>query len=70
MPGPDHGGRSSQVLWKVRGVLNQNDYRAACLYWGDPLRVPADAPYRLARLETGPDTDLRAELSYGGPIGS
>ncbi len=58
-----------QVLRRVRGALQRTDYRAACLYGGDPIRLPADAPYRLGRLAMGPDTDLRAELSYGGPIG-
>ncbi len=56
-------GVSSQVLRKVRGALKRTNYRAACLYGGGPIRLPADEPYHLARLAMGPDTDLRAELS-------
>lgn len=56
-------GVSSQVRRKVGGALQRTNYRAACLYGGDPIRLPADEPYRLARLAMGPDTDLRAELS-------
>ncbi len=56
-------GVSSQVRRKVGGALQRTNYRAARLYGGDPIRLPADEPYRLARLAMGPDTDLRAELS-------
>ena len=56
-------GVSSQVLQKVGGALERTGYRAACLYGGDPIRMPVHEPYRLARLAMGPDTGLRAELS-------
>ena len=65
-----HDGASSQVLRKVREALKRAGYAAACLYGGDPIRLPADEPYRLARIAIGPDTDLRAELWCGGPVGS
>ena len=55
-------GASSQVLRKVRETLKRAGYRAACLYGGGPIRLPAADPYRLTRLAVGPDTDLQAEL--------
>src|SRR5262249_4055328 len=42
----------------ARSMLERTGYRAACLYGGGPQRVPVAAPYRLARLAVGPDTDL------------
>ena len=58
---PYGGGGADPEL--VRGVLQRVGYRAACLYEGGPMRLPAVNPYRLNRLAMGPDTDLRAELA-------
>ena len=55
-------GASSQALRKVRETLARAGYRAAYLYGGGPVRLPAADPYRLTRLAVGPDTDLQAEL--------
>ncbi len=53
---------SSQVLRRVQETLKRAGYRAACLYGGGPIGLPATDPYRLTRLAVGPDTDLQAEL--------
>ncbi len=58
----DNDGASSQVLRRVRETLKRVGYRAACLYGGGPIHLPAAEPYRLTRLAVGPDTDLQAEL--------
>jgi peptidoglycan/xylan/chitin deacetylase (PgdA/CDA1 family) len=57
-PYGDDGG-NSQALSKV---LKRIDYRAACLYGGDPNLLPIKDPYRLTRLALGPDSDLQAAL--------
>jgi peptidoglycan/xylan/chitin deacetylase (PgdA/CDA1 family) len=46
----------------VRRTLQKGGYRAACLYGGEPERVPIADPYRIGRVAMGPDTDLAAEL--------
>jgi peptidoglycan/xylan/chitin deacetylase (PgdA/CDA1 family) len=43
-------------------LLARTGYRAACLYKGGVVHLPAATPYRLPRLAMGPDTDLGAEL--------
>lgn len=50
---------------RMRKMLEQLGYRAACLYGGKPRPnpVPIVNPYRLMRLAMGPDTNLQAELS-------
>jgi peptidoglycan/xylan/chitin deacetylase (PgdA/CDA1 family) len=53
---------NSQILRKIRETLKRAGYRAACLYGGGPIRLPAADPYRLARLAVGPDSDLQEEL--------
>jgi len=50
-PGPDGGMQ-----------LAACGYRAAFLYGGGPLPLPAADPYRLPRIAMGPDTNLPAEL--------
>jgi peptidoglycan/xylan/chitin deacetylase (PgdA/CDA1 family) len=50
-PGPDGGMQ-----------LAACGYRAAFLYGGGPLPLPAADPYRLPRIAMGPDTNLTAEL--------
>ncbi len=47
---------------RVRRLLSQAGYRAACLYRGGPNPVPVTDPFRLTRLAMGPDTDLSAAL--------
>ena len=49
----------------VEALLQRTGYRAACLYGGGPISLPAADPYRLARVAMGPDTDLRAALRQG-----
>lgn len=49
-----------------RKSLQGTGYRAAFLYKGGPVSLPAADPYRLTRLAMGPDTDLRAELEGVG----
>jgi peptidoglycan/xylan/chitin deacetylase (PgdA/CDA1 family) len=46
-------------------ALERAGYRAACLYKGGPNPLPIVEPYRLARLDMGPDTDLRSALERG-----
>jgi peptidoglycan/xylan/chitin deacetylase (PgdA/CDA1 family) len=53
------GGREEEG---VTSLLRRAGYRAACLYGGGLQPVPADNPFRLARLTMGPDTDLAREL--------
>lgn len=55
-------GASSQVLRRVRETLKRAGYRAACLYGGGVIRLPAADPYRLTRLAVGPDGDLQKQL--------
>jgi peptidoglycan/xylan/chitin deacetylase (PgdA/CDA1 family) len=43
-------------------ALERAGYRAACLYKGPPNPLPVVEPYRLTRLDMGPDTDLRVML--------
>jgi peptidoglycan/xylan/chitin deacetylase (PgdA/CDA1 family) len=57
------GGRDEEG---VTSLLRGAGYRAACLYGGGLQSVPADNPFRLARITMGPDTDLAAELSGRG----
>ena len=47
----------------LRRELEEIGYRAAFLYGGEPLRMPARDRYRLPRVTMGPDTDLRATLA-------
>jgi peptidoglycan/xylan/chitin deacetylase (PgdA/CDA1 family) len=47
---------------ETQDALRRSGYRAACLYGGEPLRLPVPDPYRLTRLAMGSDTDLAAEL--------
>jgi peptidoglycan/xylan/chitin deacetylase (PgdA/CDA1 family) len=47
----------------VTGLLERCGYRAACLYGGGPVPLPAAEPYRLARLAVGLDTDVAAEAA-------
>jgi peptidoglycan/xylan/chitin deacetylase (PgdA/CDA1 family) len=54
--------KSSRGLHRVRDTLARTGYRAACLYGGEPIDLPAADPFRLSRLAVGPDTDLQAEL--------
>jgi peptidoglycan/xylan/chitin deacetylase (PgdA/CDA1 family) len=49
----------------LREALVRTGYRAACLYEGGPVSIPANDPYRLERLAMGPDTDLRTALQPG-----
>lgn len=44
-------------------LLRRAGYRAACLYGGAPLTLPAAAPFALPRVAMGPDTDLAAALA-------
>ena len=44
-------------------ALQSAGYRAAFLYDGGGVRLPADHPYQLSRLAIGPDTELAAELA-------
>jgi peptidoglycan/xylan/chitin deacetylase (PgdA/CDA1 family) len=46
-------------------ALERAGYRAACLYKGGPNLLPIAEPYRLTRLDMGPDTDLRVALERG-----
>jgi peptidoglycan/xylan/chitin deacetylase (PgdA/CDA1 family) len=46
----------------VSGALWRSGYRAACLFLGGPVRLPAEDPYRLTRIPMWPDTDVAAEL--------
>lgn len=46
----------------ARAALERAGYRAAFLYKGGPVRLPASDPYRLTRVAVGADTDLAAEL--------
>jgi peptidoglycan/xylan/chitin deacetylase (PgdA/CDA1 family) len=55
-------GASSPVLRNVKKMLKQASYRAACLYGGGPIRLPAADPYRLTRLAIGPDSHLQEDL--------
>ena len=41
-------------------------YRAAFLYHGGVAELPAAAPYRIARIPIGPDTELERKLETGG----
>lgn len=51
----------------VEKTLEQSGYRAACVYGGGPTTLPNPAPYGLARVAMGPDTDLRSELGENSP---
>ncbi len=55
-------GDAGADLPAMERMLERTGYRAACLYAGGLNRLPAAAPYRLARLAMGPDSDLRAML--------
>jgi peptidoglycan/xylan/chitin deacetylase (PgdA/CDA1 family) len=55
-------GANSPTLRQVRETLKRAGYRAACLYGGGAIRLPAADTYRLARLAVGPDSDLQEEL--------
>ena len=55
-------GANSQTLQNVRKTLERAGYRAACLYGGGPISLPASDTYRLTRLAVGPDGDLQEEL--------
>lgn len=46
-------------------ALERAGYRAACLYKGGPNPLPIVDPYRLRRLDMGPDTDQRVVLEGG-----
>ncbi|HEX5273170.1 MAG TPA: polysaccharide deacetylase family protein, partial [Gemmataceae bacterium] len=48
---------------EVGGALRRAGYRAACLYKGGAVTLPAGDPFRLTRFAMGPDTDLGAELT-------
>jgi peptidoglycan/xylan/chitin deacetylase (PgdA/CDA1 family) len=54
------GGRDPSAATRV---LRRCGYRAACLYGGGPVELPAVDPYRLSRLSLGFGSDLVAELS-------
>lgn len=47
----------------VATALESCGYRAACLYGGGPVALPADDRYRLSRLAIGFDTDIGEELA-------
>jgi peptidoglycan/xylan/chitin deacetylase (PgdA/CDA1 family) len=47
----------------VTDGLRRCDYRAACLYGGGPVELPAADPYRLSRLAVGLDSDVAAEVA-------
>jgi peptidoglycan/xylan/chitin deacetylase (PgdA/CDA1 family) len=49
----------------LREALVRTGYRAACLYIGGPVSIPANDPYRLERVAIGPDTDLTTVLEPG-----
>lgn len=55
-------GRTAPERKRLRQALEQAGYRAACLYGRGSRIFPISNPYRLPRLEMGPDTRLRAEL--------
>jgi peptidoglycan/xylan/chitin deacetylase (PgdA/CDA1 family) len=55
-------GASSPAIRKVKKMLKQAGYRAACLYGGGPIRLPAADHYRLTRLAVGPDAHLQEDL--------
>jgi peptidoglycan/xylan/chitin deacetylase (PgdA/CDA1 family) len=48
----------------VRARVTAAGYRAAFLYGGGAVALPAD-PYAVPRIAVGPDTDLRAALEVG-----
>ncbi len=48
---------------ELERTLAELGYRAACLYGGKPVRLPAGQPFRLERVALGPDSDLEAELT-------
>jgi peptidoglycan/xylan/chitin deacetylase (PgdA/CDA1 family) len=53
----------------VARALESCGYRAACLYGGGSVALPAEDQYRLSRLAIGSDTDLAEELARPpGPI--
>lgn len=60
-------GRSAEQRRRLRRVLEEVGYRAACVYGGGPRRVPITNPYRLPRLAMGPDTNLGDELQRQHP---
>jgi peptidoglycan/xylan/chitin deacetylase (PgdA/CDA1 family) len=45
-------------------VLKRAGYRAACLYGGGAIRLPASDPYRLSRIAMGPDSQFEALDGY------
>lgn len=46
----------------TESCLRETGYRAACLYGGDSIILPADNPYCLSRIAMGPDTNLEEVL--------
>ncbi len=46
----------------IDAALERSGYRAACLFGGRALELPAADRYRLSRIPMWPDTDLAAEL--------
>lgn len=51
----------------LRATLPRTGYRAACLYGGGTMSLPAVDRYRLERIAMGPPTDLRVELEEVSP---
>lgn len=47
----------------VTAALGRSGYRAACLYGGGPVELPATDPFRLSRLAIGLDSDVAAEAA-------
>jgi peptidoglycan/xylan/chitin deacetylase (PgdA/CDA1 family) len=47
----------------VTEALERAGYRAACLYGGGPVPLPAADPYRLSRLTLGLDSDVVGEIN-------
>lgn len=47
---------------ELPGLLGKIGYQAACAFGGGPVRLPAAAPFALARVPVGPHTDLAGAL--------